>query len=179
MKDRITVRVRLDARTFKRFTRFDTFRLRKRWRRPVGFALIMLAFAFVALLSGRAQAGMIAAVLLVVGVGLPLVYFGSYLSQVNVQAEQRQLGKGRAVYTVALDFDGVTVTNDQKAEAPVVLKWDAVQAAFRAKGCVYLYANAARAFLLPDGQADAPDGEVWDCVKRHMGDRAKDLLNKR
>ena len=62
----ITVRVRLDAKTFKRFSRFDTLRLRKRWTRPAAFALILVAFAVVALLTGKAQAGLIAAVLLVV-----------------------------------------------------------------------------------------------------------------
>ena len=80
----ITVPVRLDAKTLKRFSVFDTLRLRRRWVRPVGFALILAAFAVVALLTGKAQAGMIAAVLLVVGLGLPLVYFGTFFSQVNV-----------------------------------------------------------------------------------------------
>ena len=176
MKGTITVPVKLDEKTFKRFSRFDMFRLRKRWRRPVGFALILIAFAVIALVSGKAQAAMLASVLLVVGLGLPLVYFGTFFSQVNMQAAQRQLEKGRRVYTVKLDFDGVTVTNDQKEEPPVVLKWSEVQAAFQNKGCVYLYANAVKAFLLPDGQADAPDGEVWAYIVEHMGDRAKSLI---
>lgn len=176
MKGTITTKVRLDEKTFKRFSRFDMFRLRKRWRRPVAFALILVAFAVVALLTGKAQAGMIAAVLLVIGLGLPLVYFGTFFSQVNVQAEQRRLGKGRAVYTVKLDFDGVTVTNDQKQEPPAVFKWSEAQAAFRVKGCVYLYANAVRAFLLPDGQSDAPDEAVWAYITEHMGDKAKSLI---
>ncbi len=176
MKGTITTKVRLDEKTFKRFSRFDMFRLRKRWRRPVLFALILVAFAAVALLTGKAQAGMIAAVLLVIGLGLPLVYFGTFFSQVNMQAEQRKLGNGRAVYTVKLDFDGVTVTNDQKAEPPVTFKWSEAQAAFRVKGCVYLYVNAVRAFLLPDGQADVPDDEVWAYIAGHMGDKAKSML---
>ena len=73
---RITVPVRLDAGTFKRFSRFDMFVLRRRWVRPAAFALILMAFAVVALLSGKAQSGLIASVLLAVGLGLPLVYVG-------------------------------------------------------------------------------------------------------
>ena len=83
MNRQITIPVRLDEKTFKRFSRFDMFRLRRRWVRPVVFALILLAFAALALFSGRAQGGMIAAVLVAVGLGLPLVYFGTFLSQVN------------------------------------------------------------------------------------------------
>ena len=82
----ITVPVKLDEKTFKRFARFDMLRLRKRWVRPAVFAVILTAFAAAALLSGKKEAGMIASVLLVIGLGLPIVYIGSFLSQVNMQA---------------------------------------------------------------------------------------------
>ena len=169
----IVIPVKLDEKTFKRFCRFDTLKLRRRWVRPVGFALILTAFAVAALLSRKEQSGMIAAVLLAVGLGLPLVYFGTFFSQVNLQVAQRRLKPARAVYTVRLNWEGVQVTNDQKQEEPVRLKWSEVQAAFRARGCVYLYANAARAFLLPDGQASVSPDELWAYLVKHMGDRAR------
>ncbi len=168
-----TIPVKLDAKTFRRFSYFDTLRLRKRWVRPVVFALILIAFAVVALLSRREQSGMIAAVLLVVGLGLPLVYFGTFFSQVNVQVARFKLDKPRLVYTVVLNADGVGVTNEQRTEEPVALPWKEVQAAFRVKGCIYLYVNAARAFLLPDGQGGAPQNEVWEYLVKHMGERCK------
>ncbi len=169
-----TIPVKLDARTFRRFSLFDALKLRKRWVRPVLFALILVAFAVVALVSGKQQAGMLATVLLVVGLGLPLVYFGTFLSQVNLQVARHQLDKPRRVYTVVLNADGVRVTNDQMAEAPVQLPWKEVQAAFRAKGCIYLYVNATRAFLLPDGQGNAPAEEIWEYLAKHMGQRCKE-----
>ncbi len=175
MKQEITVRVRLDAKTFRRFCRFDALRLRKKWARPVVFALILVAFAFVALLARREQSGMIAAVLLVIGLGLPLVYFGSFFAQVNVQVERHKLDPPRRVYTVRLSREGVNVVNDQKDEPPLDVPWKDVQAAFRAKGCVYLYVNAARAFLLPDGQADADPAALWALIEKHMGAKAKKL----
>ena len=170
-----TVRVMLDARTFRRFCRFDMLRLRKKWVRPVAFALMLIAFALVALLSGRAQAGMIAAVLLVVGVGLPLVYFGSFFSQVNMQVEQHRLDPPRRVYTVKLDGGGAHVTNNQKDEGQLDVPWSELQAAFRAKGCVYLYVNAAREFLLPDGQADCDPETLWTYIEKQMGSKARRL----
>ena len=168
-----TIPVRLDAKTFRRFSYFDTLKLRKRWVRPVVFALILIAFAAVALISRKPQSGMIAAVLLAVGLGLPLVYFGSFFSTVNMQVARFGLDKSHRVYTVVLNADGVHVTNNQKAEAPVQVPWKEVQAAFRAKGCIYLYVNAARAFLLPDGQGSAPAEEIWGYLVKHMGDRCK------
>ena len=47
MKDgAITVHVRLDAKTFRRFSRFDMLRLRRRWVRPTVFAAILIAWLF-------------------------------------------------------------------------------------------------------------------------------------
>ena len=112
----ITIPVKLDEKTFRRFARFDMLCLRRRWVKPVIFALILCAFATVALISRLPQSGMIAAVLLVVGLGLPVVYIGMFLSQVNMQAAQWKLGKGRSVYTVKLSRDGFQVTNDRKQE---------------------------------------------------------------
>ncbi len=169
----IVVRVKLDERTFKRFSRFDALKLRKRWVRPVAFAAILAAFAAVALFTGKEQAGLIAAVLLAVGLGLPAVYFGTFFSQVNLQAVRQKLKPARPVYTVRLDGNGVRVTNDQREEAPVRLRWSELQAAFRAKGCIYLYVNAARAFLLPDGQANVSPDELWACLQKQMGGRAR------
>ena len=171
--EEIVVRVKLDERTFKRFSRFDTLKLRKKWARPAAFAGILAAFAAAALLSGKPQAGLVAAVLLAVGLGLPLVYFGTFLSQVNRQAVRLKLKPPRAVYTVRLDRKGVRVTNDQRDEETVSLKWDEVQAAFRARGCAYLYANAARAYLLPDSQASVPADELWAFLTDRLGARAR------
>lgn len=167
----ITIPVTLDEKTFKRFARFDMLRLRKKWVRPAVFALMLAAFGTVALLTRKPQSGLIAAVLYAVGLGLPLVYFGMFFSQVNVQAMRRKLDKGRRVYTVFLTRDGVTVQNDQKKEDALVVPWKEVQRAFLAKKCIYLYVNAARAFLLPEGQASAPQEEVWQYLIRRMGDQ--------
>ena len=165
----ITIPVRLDEKTFKRFARFDMFTLRKRWVRPVIFSAILIAFAFVALLTKKAQSGMIAAVLLAVGIGLPVVYFGSFFSQVNMQAMQQKLKPPRNVYTVTLREEGIRVENNQRQEDALEMEWTAVQKAFRRKGCIYLYVTPTKAFLLPEGQADAPDEEVWDYLTAHMG----------
>ena len=165
----IVIPVKLDEKTFRRFARFDMLVLRKRWLRPAVFALILVAFAMVALFSRLPESGLIAAVLLVVGIGLPLVYIGTFLSQVNMQAARAKLKPARPVYTVTMRDEGVRIVNDQKAEEPQEVSWDSVHKAFRRKGCIYLYVTPAKAFLLPDRQADAPDHEVWNYLVKHLG----------
>ncbi len=169
MAQDITVPVKLNEKTFRRFARFDMLYLRKRWVRPAVFALILTGFAFVALFSGRKEAGLIAAVLLVVGLGLPIVYIGMFLSQVNVQAMQQRLGKeGRRVYDMRLTDSEIIVVNRRKTDERVTLPWKDVKQAFRVKGCIYLYVHTARAFLVPDGQASVPADDVWAFITAHM-----------
>ena len=168
-KAEIVVRVRLDGKTFRRFARFDMLRLRKKWVRPVLFALLLCAFAFIALLTRKPQSGMIAAVLLAVGLGLPMVFVGMFLSQVNMQAEKWKLGKGKDVYTVTLrnrDFTVVSAVNQGEA---LTLPWSEAKQAYRMRGCIYLYASPVKAYLLPDGQASAPDAQVWALIRQGLG----------
>ncbi|MBR5111326.1 MAG: YcxB family protein [Clostridia bacterium] len=165
----ITVPVKLDEKTFKRFARFDMLRLRKRWVRPAVFAVILTAFAAAALLSGKKEAGMIASVLLVIGLGLPIVYIGSFLSQVNMQALGQRLGKeGRRVYDIRLKDDEIIVVNRRNTDERVTLPWQEVKQVYWAKGCIYLYVHTARAFLIPDGQASVPPDSVWTFITAHM-----------
>ena len=165
----IVIPVRLDEKTFKRFARFDMFFLRKKRIRPAVFSMILIIFSFIALLTGKEQSGMIAAVLLVVGIGLPVVYVGSFLSQVRIQAVRAKLKPARSVYTVTFRESGILVENNQKKEDPLEMDWASARRAFRRKGCIYLYVTPAKAFLLPDGQASVPDPEVWQYLIGHLG----------
>lgn len=158
----VTIHVKIDKDAFRRFGLFDTFRLKRRWRQPLMFSLILLAFAACCfVVHEKDGAIMLGCVLMSVALGLPAVYVGMFLSQLNAQAKKLRLDTPRPAYTLVMERTGVTVTNDMKAEEPVVLKWKQFAAAYRRKGCIYLYVNAARAFLLPDGQADVSPDELW------------------
>ena len=164
----IVIPVKLDEKTFRRFARYDMLVLRKRWIRPAVFALILCAFAAVALWSRRPESGLIAAVLLAVGLGLPIVYIGMFLSQVNLQAEKWQLGKGKHVYTVTLRARDFTVVSAQKAGEAVTIPWEEAFRAVRARGCVYLYGAPTRAYLLPSGQANVSDADLWQFINERV-----------
>ena len=55
----ISIPVKLDEKTFRRFARFDMLILRKKWVRPAVFSAILIAFAIIALLTRKEQASMI------------------------------------------------------------------------------------------------------------------------
>ena len=164
----VTVHCRIDEKTFRRFALFDTFRLKKHWRLPTIFAAIMVGFAVVCYCSGKPQSGLLGTVLAVIGLGMPAVYVGTFLSQIKKKAKALKLEKPRAMYTVVLEEEDVNIHNDFKQEANVILPWDKIWGVVRVRKAIYLYAVASRAFILPDGQADAePDG-VWQYLKDHL-----------
>ena len=80
MSQTISVSTTMGEQGFRDFAVFDAFHHRKAWLRPAVFAAIMLAFAAVCLsqLGKRPGAGLLAAVLAIVGIGLPVSYFYSF-----------------------------------------------------------------------------------------------------
>ncbi len=156
----VTYRVHMDIKTFRAFALYDTFRLKKHARLPIGFFLIMTAFSVIALCSGKPQSGLIAGVLWLIGLGMPSLYAGTFLGQIRKQGREFRLEKPRLVYTGTLTRDEITVHNELKPEEDQHLEWDRLYRVVRRKGCFYLYAVPSKAFLLPDADADCGAAEA-------------------
>lgn len=165
----ITVHVKMDRKTLRSFAVFDTFILKKQWRRPAVFSLILLIFAFVCLFAiDKDQHVLIGSVLLVIAAVLPFSYIFMFLSGVKEQAKRLKLP--RRVYSLTLSSSGISISNDIKKEETVWLEWNKIHALHRRKGAIYLYASPARAFILPDGQADASPDELWQMMTQRVQD---------
>ena len=161
----ITVHVKMDRKILRSFALFDTFLLRKRWIKPAIFGGAFLIFALICFLAtDKEQNTLLGTVMLLIGLGMPAVYVGMFLSGVKSQAKKLRLDPPRAVYTLTFSPENVKIHNDLKVEEDVTLPWDKIPAAFRVRNAVYLYAAPTRAFILPDGQADAPADELWRMI---------------
>lgn len=173
MPHTIEIPVRLDYEKFKDFANFDVFKLRRRWRLPAAFAVILTAFATVCFViaNDSNQGYLLGGVLLAVGLGLPAAYFAQYYSDIKKQARLQGLTKPRLVYTVLLDEAGVTQRTGGGAtkmqDAPLV-PWADVFGAWREENAVYLYVAPTRALLLPNGQANVSDARLWAYIQEHL-----------
>ena len=166
-RDTVTIHVYMDGRIFRRFGVFNTFRLRRRWRSPALFSIIFIAFAAVCFcLRDAMQSTLLGLVLLAVGLLLPACYFLSYFLQLNDQVRRLGIKTPKPVYTLVLGRRDVRITNDMKEEPEVVLPWENAMGVWRDKKAFYLYANAARAFILPDGQSECSPAELWDFLSQ-------------
>lgn len=167
----IEIRVRLDARAFRRFCAFDTFRRQRRWFAPLMTGMVLVTLAVGGLLDmipiGESASG----VLMGLGIAVPMAVFGLYVIQIEANIAAQHLKDAPEVYALRLTGEGLRITNSRKPEEPPVeLPWDRLMAAFRRRDGVYLYAAPERAFILPNGQADAADEAVWRCIKKNMGE---------
>ena len=132
--------------------------------------IIGIAAALIVLFTRKEQSGIIAAILLAAGIALPLVCIGTFLLRVNRQAARVRLKPDQLLYTVTMRNEGVRIVNDRNEKDPQEVSWDSIHQAFRKDGCIYLYVTPYKAFLLPSKQADAPDHEVWDFIRKRLGE---------
>ena len=95
--------------------------------------------------------GLLAAVLAIVGIGLPVSYFYSFFRSVSRQIKQMHLP--RAFYRVELADTGIAVWmygQQDKPEPTSRHAWDSFYCAYRTDNAVYLYVEKEKAYLLND-----------------------------
>ena len=109
MTQNVCVSVQMDEKSFRDFASFDLLRHNKGWQRPAVFTSILLVCAGICLsqIGKREGAGLLTAVLAIVALGLPAVYFGTFFS--NLSKQIKKLGLPRPFYRLELDAAGLSV----------------------------------------------------------------------
>lgn len=169
----LSIPVRMDTNIFRDFAAFDVLQRQKRWRRPLVFTALMLVFAVVCFtqVGRREGAALLGAVLALVGLGLPAIYFGMFFRSVNQQAQKMGIATGRDAYRVDLDEDGIHMhpVGQQDQQAAVVdHSWDQVYGAWRTGQAIYLYVAAHQAYLLPAEQIPGGADAAWTLLTSQL-----------
>ena len=163
----MTIEVELSGAEFRRFTIFDLLRRRKQWRGPVLFALILGVSAALCFAKSDTQGALLLGnVLLIVGVGLPCVYFSYFFSSLNRQVRQRGLTRPQKVYTVTLTEKPKGILADNGREQ-LNYAWKSVHHAYRKPTATYLYLTPQRALILPHTCMEDPDA-LWALLTRKL-----------
>ena len=146
---------------FAGFAMYDTFIKRKGWRAPVIFLLMMSVFAALCFtaLKDREQSSLLGLVLLSVGLVLPVIWVLMYIYSVRSQIKKLKLSPSKTQYVLQFGSSGVHVTKgEESADFPP----KAVSSVIERNGCVYLYLEGGRAFILPKD-------ELWEEAKGRFG----------
>ena len=189
MTQNICVSVQMDEKSFHDFASFDLLRHNKGWQRPAVFTAILLVCAGICLsqIGKREGAGLLTAVLAIVAIGLPAVYFGTFFA--NLSKQIKKLGLPRPFYRLEtrpadpsvgggeeLDAAGLSVWmagEQNKTEPTNRYTWNTVYCAYRTKEAVYIYVQKNQAYLLNESMDAAwsllgsalPAASLHDCRK--------------
>ena len=164
----IYVPVQLDGAAFRSFALFDTFRRQKLWRRPVLFAAI-LTLSSVLCYSRYPQEGalLLGTVLVVLGLGMPLVWYLSYEHSLHTQAKRMGLLRSpRRVYTLVFQEDGIQVSQDL-GKTSTLVPWTDVTEVYLRSDITYLYVGD-HAYLLPHSQVREGADALWAMLQRRL-----------
>lgn len=169
MGEYFVAHVHLDAGSYRSFAVFDGMLRTRRWLRPAAFALFFVALACIAFLAApQAQPSMLLGiVLLLVGTGLPLAFFWRFHQDTvkRIRAFRLDKGRSRYAYTLALNAQQGTLEVQSKGKDPVSYRLDSLHGVWIRRSAVYLYASAAKAYILPKSALV----EHWEDVLRLLG----------
>lgn len=158
--DKIVVPVRINGETFRKFAFFDAFTRQKRWRSLALFSGILLFSALLCFfLRDRAENGiLLTLVLFGIAILVPTCYVLQFYSSVNTNVKKMKLNGEKVSYTVTLHENGLNVFN-QNEHADFA--WTQLFAAYHKNDCIYIYATQQKAYLLPEGQGNVKNDEIW------------------
>lgn len=170
----------LDEKTFRRFTMFDILKRRKYWKSPVTFASILSVSAIICFIMHRVDgAVLLGTVLLVVGLGMPLIHFLNFFFSLRKLVAQQALKTPRLVYTLTLTEKSKGIEIDNGKEH-AVYEWKQVFHAYRDTDATYLYLTPERAFLLPHDYIMEGDDGLWKLIDKKVSkDRRTDIRKKK
>ncbi|NCC64813.1 MAG: YcxB family protein [Spirochaetia bacterium] len=163
----MTIAVKLSEIHYKNFLIFNILKRLKLYKSPVIFASILTTSAIISFIMHRVQGAVfLGSVLLLVGLGVPIVYFTSFFSSLRKQVKQQNLNPPRLVYTLQLEKDSETfdITNEKEK---ATYRWEDVFHAYYEKDAIYLFITQERAFLLPFEVLEDPS-EVFKFIEEKI-----------
>lgn len=161
------LKVIMDSKTFREFTIFDVLKRRKAWKSPVIFASILSLSALICFILNNVDgAVLLGSVLLVVGLGMPLVYFVSFFLNIKEEEKKQKLKDGRYVYSLKLSGDDIFVKNETQEAHYYLTK---AYHAYRNDDAIYLYITENKAFILPSNKKS--QDELWEHIEKYMKTR--------
>lgn len=172
----MTIEVLLTEEIFRRFTLFDMMHRKKVWRSPAIFAGILSVSAVICFLMNHVKgAVMLGSVLLIVGLGLPLVYFTNFGASLKQQILSLGLKRPQKVYTLCLTekSNGIGVSNE-KEQADYM--WKHVHHVYRDQIATYLYMTADRAFILPHTCIEEGPDALWQLIEKKVSSDRRTVL---
>jgi len=163
----VSINVVVDAKIFYQFSVFDAlFRTNSLINMTV-FAAVMGLFSLLCFFVFEDAAGL-GVLLIIIGISFPAAYTIKTLRRIKMQISFLDLENPKTVYSLYF-AENIKVTNHGGGEEPLYYEWNSIFAVYRKKGCIYLYVQPEKAYLLPDGQATPGTEALWEIIVKNTG----------
>ncbi len=132
------------------------------------FASILTVSAIISFIMHTVDgAVMLGLVLLLVGLGVPVVYFVNFFLSLQKQVKLQNLNPPRLVYTLHFEenSDAIEISNETEH---VRYQYKDVYHAYYEKDSIYLFITKDRAFLLPLSLLEDQD-KMWNLLVTKLG----------
>ncbi len=172
------IEVIMTEEIFRRFTMFDILKRRKMWRPSAIFATIMSVSAIICYCMSHVKgASLLGTVLLIVGLGMPAVYFGTFFSSLKQQILVHDLKRPKHVYTLHLTHKaaGIAVSNEKESAA---YEWEKVHHVYHDLTATYLFITPARGFILPHQCIEEGEDALWDLIRKKIPESRRTDIRK-
>lgn len=166
--DGMTIAVKLSENHFRQFLIFNILRRLKLYRSPLIFASILTVSAVISFLMHHVQGAiLLGTVLLVVGLGMPIVYFTTFFASLKKQVKLQNLNPPRLVYTLQFSQDSevLDIFNEKEKAS---YRWQDVYHAYFEKESIYLFLTKDKAFLIPHDVLENRN-EVTTLIEAKLG----------
>lgn len=175
----VEVTVKITAQNYREFVMFNLLRHQKSWVRPAIFAAIMLAAAGICLsqVGIRQGAGLLCAVLSIIGLGMPIVYFATFMYNMSRQFKAMEKAGPTTAYRLRLTGEGldVWVVGELDRQQPSQqYPWAKQRIAYRTGSAIYLYVEQNKAFLLPLDQLSGSADDAWSLAQQAQNSKSFD-----
>jgi len=142
--------VMLSEKAFKAFNMFDVLERKRRWVRPCIYGLLVLVLAVACFFIDQEQsAPILSAVLVIIAIALPCVYFETYFSSLKKLLKALKLNPPRLVYSLNLSDKSAGIHIDNENET-VDMKWRQIFHVYTRKDATYLFITSDKGYIIPD-----------------------------
>lgn len=170
--------VMLTEEIFRRFTNFDLFKRKKVWRAPAIWAAILCGSACICFVMSHVRgAVLLGCVLALVGIGMPMTYFGSFATSMKRQILTLGLSRPQHVYTLVLTekAKGIGVSNEKERAD---YEWKIVHHAYRDLMATYLFITKERGFIIPHTCVEEGEDALWELLRKKLPPERRTDLRK-
>lgn len=178
---RITSKVFIDEKSFRRFAVFENLYKKHTWIYLILFFILMTTLSIVYFLIQNSvnHSTFLAYVIIFIAITFPLIYLALLLNIIKTETAKLNIKENpKYLYTIELlnKDDGIKFQTEDNGK--LVMSWSQIRKAYRVSNDIYLYFSSKQVFILPENQLKENSDTAWEIVTEMLPPKSSHTYNK-